>query len=35
MGGDSMNNFYFACAAAIIAVILGFAATWLLGFNED
>lgn len=35
MGGDSMSNFYLAVAAAIIAVILGFAATWLIGFKEE
>ena len=35
MGGDSMNNFYLAVAAAIIAVILGFIATWLIGFKEE
>ena len=35
MGGDSMSNFYLACAAAVIAVILGFAATWLIGFDEE
>ena len=35
MGGDSMSNFYLAVAAAIIAVILGFVATWLIGFKEE
>ncbi len=35
MGGDSMSNFYLACAAAVIAVILGFVATWIIGFKED
>ena len=35
MGADSMSTFYLACAAAVIAVILGFAATWLIGFDEE
>ncbi len=35
MGGESMTNFYLAVAAAIIAVILGFVATWFIGFKED
>lgn len=35
MGGDSMNNFYLACAAAVIATILGFVITWVMGFDED
>lgn len=34
MGGE-MSNFYLACAAAVIAVILGFAVTWFIGFDED
>ncbi|MBQ1482946.1 MAG: PTS transporter subunit EIIC [Erysipelotrichaceae bacterium] len=35
MAPDSMTNFYMAVAAAIIATVLGFAATWLIGFKED
>jgi len=35
MGGDSMSNFYLACAAAVIATVLGFVATWIIGFKED
>jgi PTS system beta-glucosides-specific IIC component len=35
MGGDSMSNFYLAVAAAVIATILGFVATWLIGFDEE
>lgn len=35
MGGDSMKNFYLAVAAAIIATVLGFVATWIIGFKED
>ena len=35
MAPDSMNNFYLAVAAAIIATVLGFVATWLIGFDED
>ena len=34
MGGE-MSNFYLACAAAVIAVILGFVITWIIGFDED
>lgn len=34
MGGDSMRNFYLAVAAAVIATVLGFAATWIIGFDE-
>ena len=34
MAPDSMTNFYMAVAAAIIATVLGFAATWLIGFKE-
>lgn len=34
MGGE-MSNFYLACAAAVIAVVLGFVITWLIGFDED
>ena len=35
MAPDSMTNFYLACAAAVIATVLGFAATWIIGFDED
>ena len=35
MGGDSMTNFYLACAAAVIATILSFVITWIMGFDED
>ncbi|MCR4633561.1 MAG: PTS transporter subunit EIIC [Erysipelotrichaceae bacterium] len=35
MAPDSMTNFYLAVAAAIIATVLGFVATWLIGFKED
>ncbi len=34
MGGE-MSNFYLACAAAAIAVVLGFVITWIIGFDED
>lgn len=34
MGGP-MSNFYLACAAAVMATILGFVVTWLIGFDED
>lgn len=33
--GGSMSNFYLACAAAVIAVILGFVITWVIGFDEE
>lgn len=35
MAPDSMTNFYMAVAAAIIATVLGFLATWIIGFDED
>ena len=35
MAPDSMSNFYLAVAAAIIATVLGFVATWLIGFDDD
>ena len=35
MGGDSMSKFYLAVAAAVLATALGFAATWLIGFDEE
>ena len=34
MGGE-MSNFYLACAAAVIAIILGFVVTWVIGFDEE
>ena len=34
MGGE-MSNFYLACAPAVIAIILGFVITWIIGFDED
>lgn len=34
MGGP-MSNFYLACAAAVIAVVLGFVITWFVGIDED
>lgn len=34
MGGE-MSNFYLACAAAVIATVLGFVVTWIIGFDED
>ncbi len=33
--GGTMANFYLAVAAAVIAVILGFVITWIIGFDED
>ncbi len=35
MGGDSMSNFYLAVVAAVMATVLGFVATWLIGFSEE
>ena len=35
MGGDSMTNFYLACLCAVLAVVFGFIATWLIGFDEE
>ena len=35
MAPDSMTNFYLAVAAAVIATVLGFIATWIIGFKED
>lgn len=32
--GGAMSNFYLACAAAVIAVVLGFVITWFMGFDE-
>lgn len=34
MGGE-MSNFYLACAAAVIATVLGFVVTWIIGFDEE
>lgn len=33
--GGKMSNFYLAVAAAIIALVLGFVITWIIGFEED
>ena len=33
--GGPMSNFYLACAAAVIAVVLGFVITWFVGIDED
>lgn len=33
--GGTMTNFYLACAAAVIATVLGFVITWIIGFDED
>ncbi|HAH93121.1 MAG TPA: hypothetical protein DCM01_04470 [Dielma fastidiosa] len=33
--GGSMSNFYLACAAAVMATVLGFVITWIIGFDED
>ncbi len=33
--GGTMANFYLACAAAVIAVVLGFVITWVIGFDEE
>lgn len=35
IGGDSMMNFILACAAALIAFVLGFILTYIVGFKED
>ncbi len=34
-GGDSMSNFYYACLCAVLAIVFGFIATWIIGFDED
>lgn len=34
MGGP-MSNFYLAVAAAVIATVLGFVITWVIGFDEE
>lgn len=31
----TMSNFYFAVAAAVITIVVSFAATWLLGFDDS
>ncbi len=31
----SMGNFYFAIAAAVITIVVSFAATWILGFDDS
>lgn len=35
IGGNDMTNFYLACAGAVIAIILGFIVTYIMGFKED
>lgn len=35
IGGDSMTNFYMACGCALLAFVLGFICTWIIGFKED
>lgn len=32
--GGAMSNFYLACAAAVIATVLGFVITWFMGIDE-
>ena len=32
--GGTMQNFVFACAAAVMATVLGFVITWFVGFDE-
>ena len=34
MGGP-MSNFYLACASAVLATVLGFVITWVIGFDEE
>lgn len=31
----SMSNFYFAIAAAVLTIVVSFAATWVLGFDDS
>ena len=31
----SMANFYFAIAAAALTIVVSFAATWILGFDDS
>ena len=33
--GGTMTNFYLACAAAVLATVLGFVITWFIGFDEE
>ena len=33
--GGAMTNFYLACAAAVLATVLGFVITWFIGFDEE
>ncbi|MBR2739531.1 MAG: PTS transporter subunit EIIC [Oscillospiraceae bacterium] len=33
--GGPMSNFYLAVAAAVMAFVLGFVITWIIGFDED
>lgn len=35
IGGDSMTNFFLACAFAALAFVLGLVFTLLLGFKEE
>ena len=32
--GGTMQNFVFACIAAVLATVLGFVITWIVGFDE-
>ena len=34
VNADRPSNFMLACACAVISVVLAFALTWVLGFNE-
>lgn len=31
----TMTNFYFAIAAAVLTIVISFAATWILGFDDS
>ena len=35
IGGGDMKNFYLACLCAVIAIVVGFIVTFLMGFEED
>lgn len=35
IGGESMTNFFLACAGALMGFVLGFIITCVLGFNEE
>ena len=35
IGGESMANFVLACIGALIAFVLGFVFTYLMGFSEE